>query len=60
MSRNISVSESVISIVRIMSFMTSSDGIDVTCVICVVVRDEVCSGVRGVVLVLSVVLLRQC
>jgi hypothetical protein len=53
------VSESVISIVRIMSTMPSSHGVQVTCVICVVVRNEVCRGVCGVGLVLCVMLLRH-
>jgi hypothetical protein len=53
------VSESVISIVRIMSSMPSSHGVQVTCVIRVVVRNEVCRGVCRIRLVLSVVLLRH-
>jgi hypothetical protein len=51
---NMFVSESVISIVRIMSIMAS---VQVTGVISIVVRDEVCRGVCGVGLVLSVLLL---
>jgi hypothetical protein len=39
--------------------MPSSHSVQVTCVICVVVRNEVCRGVCRVVLVLSVVLLRH-
>jgi hypothetical protein len=39
--------------------MPSTDGVQVTGVICVVVRDEVCRCVCGVGLVLGVVLLRH-
>lgn len=56
---NMFVSESIISIVMIMSIMSSSHGVQVTCVIRVVVGNEVCRGVRWVSLVLSIVLLRH-
>jgi hypothetical protein len=53
------VSESVISIVMIMSIMACRHSVQVTCVICVIIRNEMCGGVCRVGLVLSVVLLRH-
>ena len=51
--------QSVISVVRVMPFVHSSDGVQIAGVVCVVVRDEMCRSVCGVRLVLAVVLLRH-